>query len=370
MKNKLFQKTTLFSLGKIIIASVIIIAAFLFIFKVNSEIKTEALEIKSVASIIQADGAITAQSQATLHFQTGGKLAYLPFREGDKVYQGQTIASLDTYALQRQLTAALNTYRSIRDTFDQTQENTQTGVLRGQQKYSLEITNKMGTGGQAEEDIINNIAKRILDQNQATLDNSVIQVELSNYALALATVTSPISGVITHMDVATPLVNVTPATAFTVADPSSLVFRANVSENDIDFISVGNAVTVRLGSGNGKSISGTVSKIYPDKVTLSTGQKAYLVDIESKNIDQFTVMGQSGTALIQSNSKNNVKLVPTWTVLNHDSVWVLAGGSPVLRQVTVGKTHADMTEILSGLETKDRIITNPESIAAGKYKIL
>jgi len=370
MKNKIFKKSTLFALGKIILASFVIIVGLFVFLRANSTIKTEALEIKSVASVIQADGAVTAQNQATLHFQTGGKLTYLPFKEGDKVYQGQTIASLDTYAIQRQLTASLNTYRSTRDTFDQTQENNQTGVLRGQQKYSLDVTNKIGAGGQDEENIINDMAARILDQNQATLDNSVIQVELANYALSLATLTSPINGIITHMDVTTPLVSVTPVTSFVVADPSSLVFRVNVSENDIDFISVGNAATIKLGSGNGKSITGTVGKIYPDKVTLPTGQKIYSVDIETAKENQLSVMGQSGTALIQSNSQKDVKLVPTWTVLNHEAVWVLAASKPVLRNVTVGKIHGNMTEILDGLESNDQIITNPESIAAGKYKIL
>jgi multidrug efflux pump subunit AcrA (membrane-fusion protein) len=368
MKNKFFKTTNFFALGEIGLISAVIIVVMLFIFGAKTSVKTEALKVKIVASIIQADGAVTSQNQAILHFQTGGKLFYLPFKEGDQVYQGQTIASLDTYILQKQLTAALNIYRSTRDTFDQTQQNAQTGVLRGQQKYALEVTNKIGIGGQTEEDIINDIAKRILDQNQANLDNSVIQVELSNYALSLASIISPINGIITHMDVTTPFVNVTPATSFVVADPSTLIFRANVLENDIDFISVGNNATIKLGSG--ESISGTVSKIYSDKITSSNGLKVYAVDIESINVSQFNVMGQSGVALIQSNSQKNVKLVPTWTVLDHDSVWVLSNSKPVLRNVTIGKTHGDVMEIISGLKTEDRIITNPESIAAGKYKIL
>lgn len=356
-------------LGKIFLMSIVIIGVLFAIFRPNSAVKTEVLEIKSISSTIQADGDITPENQATLRFQTGGKLTYLPFKEGDSVYQGQTIASLDTYTLQRQLTAALNMYRSTRDTFDQTQENNQTGVLRGQQKYSIEVAGRSGIGGQLEEDVINSMAKRIVDQNQANLDNSVIQVELANYALSLATLTSPINGIITHMDVTTPYVNVTSATSFTVADPSSLVFRANVLENDIDFISVGNTATVKLGSAEA-SISGTISKIYPDKTTLTNGQKVYLVDIESSEFTKLGKIGQSGVVLIQSNSQNNVKLVPTWTVLNHDSIWVLANNKPVLRNVEIGKIHGSMIEILDGLKINDQVITNPESIVARKYKIL
>ena len=42
-------------------------------------------------------------NQAVLNFQMGGKLTYLPFKEGDVVSQGQTIASIDSYALQKSL---------------------------------------------------------------------------------------------------------------------------------------------------------------------------------------------------------------------------------------------------------------------------
>ncbi len=350
--------------------SMIVIIGLFAIFKANSPVKTEALEVKSIAEYLQADGAVTPQNQATLHFQTGGKLVYFPFKEGDSVYQGQTIASLDTFTLQKQLQLTANSYEIAKNAANQILQYQQAGVLEGQQRVSLDTTSKQGYSAISETDVIYNNIKRIVDNAFLSQNSAQINVDLANYAITLASITSPINGIITHMDVTTPYVNVTSATSFIVADPDSLVFRANVSENDIDFISVGNSVTIRLNSGNGKSISGTVSKIYPDKVTLVTGQRIYQVDIEAAQAGSLSVMGQSGTVLIQSNSQNNVKLIPTWTVLNHDSVWVFANGKPVLRNVSVGKTHGDLTEILSGLEINDRVITNPESIAAAKYKIL
>jgi RND family efflux transporter MFP subunit len=302
---------------------------------------------------------VTSQNQATLHFQTGGKLVSLPFKEGDSVSAGQAIASLDSYTVQKQLTAALNTYRSTRDSFDQTQQNQGNNVIQNQQQ---KLTANSDT------DYLNQVAKRIVDQNQANLDNSVIQVELANYAIQLSTITSPINGIITHLDVTEPQVNVTPLTSFVVEDPSSLVFRANVSENDIDFVSEGGKATVTLGSR--KEFSGTVLKIYPDKVTLPSGEHVYQVDIASSDLLQNSKLGQSGSVILVSNTQNQVKLVPTWTVLNNDSVWVMDNGKAVLKQVTVGKIHGDKTEIVSGLKETDQVILDPESIASSQYKLL
>jgi RND family efflux transporter MFP subunit len=343
--DKIFQKKTLFTLGKVALISIIIILGSLIIFKVSSAAKTETLEIKTVVSVLQADGVVTPRDQAVLHFQTGGKLVYLPFKEGDRVFQGQVIARLDTSKLEANLRQAEQSFvaaKAISDKF-----------------YD-------GRDPNASESYDDKIKRTAIDAAQNIAYDSVVKARQD---LTDATLLSPIGGVILQEDVDTINVNVTVATGFTVADPSSLVFRANILENDIDFVSVGNSVTIKLGEGT-VPILGTVSKIYPDKVVSAAGQKVYQVDIETEKADSFNVVGQSGMALIQSNSKENVKLIPTWTVLNHDSVWVLADGKPVLRNVTVGKIHGDMTEILYGLKNQDEVITNPESIAAGKYRIL
>lgn len=346
MKNKIFKKTTIFTLGKVIVVSIVLIAGLFLAFKANPAIKTEVLEIKSVASTIQADGVVTPQSQAILHFQTGGKLIHLSFKVGDSVWQGQTIAQLDVAKLQANLRQA---------------EQDFTAAKAASEKLYNDQGNK------TDESFDEKVKRTAVDAAQNKAYDSVVKARQD---IADATLISPMNGILTQEDVSVVNVNITPATSFTVADPSLLVFRANVSENDIDFISVGNAVAIKLNSGEGKTILGTVNKIYPDKTTLLSGQKGYSVDIQSNSENQFNIIGQSGIVLIQSNSENDVKLVPTWTVLNNDSIWVIADSKPVLRNVMVGKTHGDMTEILNGLQAQDKVITNPESIAAQKYSIL
>jgi membrane fusion protein, multidrug efflux system len=326
---------------------------------------TTTLSVRFVNSTITANGTVTAQDQATLNFQTGGKLTYLPFKEGDLVKAGQTIARLDTYQLQRQLTSALNTYRSTRDTFDQTKDNAQTGVLQGSQKYSLQVTNK---GGFEVADVMGDIVKRILDQNQATLDNSVINVELTNYAMQLSTLTSPLNGIITHTGVTVSGINITPATTFTVADPDTMVFRANIPTQNIYYISPGSTVSLAI-DGLQNKINGTVVKIFPSKITLPNGQAVYQVDIESDELKKQAKLDQAGTAIISTNSEN-VALVPAWTVLSGRYIWIDDNGTPRLKQVTPGKIHGNEIEITKGLSPEDKIIIDPEYISSLKYKFL
>ena len=367
--KKLFNKQTLRYIVITIFVVVIGIFAVTFLANAAQPQKTETVDVNSISQQILATGGIAAQNQAVLNFQIGGKLIYLPFKEGDQIYQGQTIAQLDASDLQRKLQLALNTYKSTRDTFDQTQDNSQTGVLQGVQQFGLETQNKAGISGQSETDIINNMVKRILDQNQNNLNISVLNVELANSALQLTTLTSPINGIVLHEDVTTAGVNITPVTSFVIADPKSMVFSANVRQQDIDFISVGNPATVSLDAMGKQTMQGVVDKIYPQKTILLNGDQVYRVDIKINDQANSLKFGQSGTVLIKSNFDQKVILVPSWTVLSDSNIWVSSNGKAVLKKVSTGDTINGQTEVLSGLEDNDKVITNPESIISKLYSI-
>ncbi|HWY80191.1 MAG TPA: HlyD family efflux transporter periplasmic adaptor subunit [Candidatus Sulfotelmatobacter sp.] len=358
----------------ILIILIVFVDAGIFLsYKMHSNaqvaIASQTAAVKSVDSTIVADGSIVARDQATLHFQTAGKLILLSLKEGDSISQGQTIAQLDTYALQRQLTQALNTYRSNRNVFDQAQQNQNQNIT---QKYQRGQLNFYGTGIDSTDpnatNYLNDVAKRIVDENQANLDNSVINVEIANYAMQMATLTSPLTGVITHEDVTVAGQNVTPATSFTVSDPTTKIFRANIPATDIDYISEGMNASIVL-DGVLNKINGTISKIYPSKVSLPNGEQVYQIDIQSNDIKNIGKLDQAGTAIIMTNAQN-VMLIPAWTVLGGKYVWVTTSGIKQLRSIIIGKIHGDQVEVDRGLSKDDRVITDPKSIPSGEYFLL
>lgn len=376
MKKKLnIKKTITFAIVLILVIDAVVFLSAQFGPSTHiTSNNSKSAAVKDIDSTIIADGTVTAQDEADLHFQTGGKLASLPYKEGDTVSQGATIAQLDTYVIQQQLTQALNSYKIARDNFDQAQAGQTEGAFQhtstqsttnGTQTYT---TSQNSFGGDIGYTYLNDVAKRIVDENQANLDNSVINVQIANYALQMATITSPINGILTHEDVTVAGQNVTPETTFTVADPSTKVFRANVPASDIDFISKGMNASVIL-DGVQNKITGTITNIYPSKITSPDGEEVYQVDIQSNDIKNSSKLDQSGTAIIMTNAQN-VILVPAWTVLSDKYVWVDNSGKPELKAVTVGKLHGSEIEITGGLSKNDRVITDPNVITAKKYQLL
>lgn len=354
----------------IIVIFVLIVGSFFLFFNKKEKPQTIDPIVKSADAKILADGMIRSQNEVNLHFATGGKLVYLPFKEGDQVQNGQIIASLDTYALQKQLTATLNNYRITRDSFDQLQDNIQNNVGKAQITNPYDFVSKAGIGGANRDHTLDDMIKRLADESQAGLDNSVIQVELTNYAFTLSSLTAPFRGVITHLDVTTSNIMVSPATSFIMADPDALVFRANVSENNINFISIGGKASIQLTGMKDKTFDGIVTKIYPDKITLPSGQNVYQVDIESTDLKSVGKFEQDGAVLINSKYDHQVMLVPTWLVLSKQYIWVEENNQPVLRQVTVGNTVGNYVEITGGLPLGDKLIINPSSVVGNKYIIL
>jgi membrane fusion protein (multidrug efflux system) len=315
-------------------------------------LQTETVAVKQVSSSIAATGVIRSQNEATLNFQVGGKLVYLPVKEGDKVTQGQTIAALDERTIQKNIQSAVDSYQN--------------------QKISFDTVNDFNGDRSLSDTGLSIAARRQLEAAVNTLDQTQLALQIQQIAQEQSILTSPINGIVMHEDVTVPYVNVTPATTFVLADPTTPVFRADVAESDIDYVSLGAPVQIQLNGLPGKTLQGIVSKIYPQKVTDANGQAVYQVDVTSDSLLTVGKLQQSGSVLITnaSNSSSGTILVPLWTVLQHKYIWVVSNNQPVLRTVMVGKVHGNTIEILQGLSPNDQVITNPQSVAAKGYTLL
>ncbi len=378
MKRKVNNMKTRISKNLIISLAIMVVIATGTFFGVaklitkskNSEIKSETVNLKAVNSQIMVEGFVRSQNEASLHFQTGGKVVYLPFKEGTTVKQGQTIASLDTYTIQKQLEAAMNNYDAANAAYKQTKANANDKVLKSQLVYPYDYYQIAGIKGDEKADAIQTAVDHLRQQSKDNVNNAAIQIELAQYALTLASINAPFNGVITHEDINTPYVMATPSTTFNIIDPKALVFRVNISEDEINYVSGGAKATIKLNGMQDQTFDGTVIKIYPDKLSLPNGENVYQVDIASDQIPTLGKYKQGGVAFITNIYDKQVFLAPTWLILNGQNIWVEENGSAVLKQVVIGNVNGAYTEIVSGLNANDKIIVDPSTIVSKKYLVL
>jgi cobalt-zinc-cadmium efflux system membrane fusion protein len=174
---------------------------------------------------------------------------------------------------------------------------------------------------------------------------------------------APISGVIIGQNVTNAAAaGVTlsgSATAFTIADLSTVWILCDVYENDIPRLKIGQEARFRPNAYPDKTLTGRISDIGP---VLDPSLRTAKVRIQLAN-PGFLKLGMFGTATFTSLKKETHAVVPADAVLHlHDRDWVYlpAGGNQFKRaEVHAGKMlDGNRQEILSGIQPGQQVVSN------------
>ena len=198
-------------------------------------------------------------------------------------------------------------------------------------------------------------------KNQAQLSLQATQLASDNYA-----VTAPYSGVITSLNVASGDV-VTAGTAVAVmADQSTWNVEAYVDESDILNVKVGQDAAVTIDPYGDKTFAGKVISIGHTLQTSSSSVAAYPVKVQLTQPPATLEAGMSADAAITVSVAKGVLAVPSAAVItlnNRNYVLLISVDANNKRtttrtEVKVGVEGDDYTQILSGLKSGDRIMSD------------
>lgn len=331
---------------KIIIGLVIFVLLFIF-FKNRGKDTTYTVfnpkkniiytpKIQTIKDELILAGSIDSDQVANLHFQNSGKLVWVGVKVGDKVRRGQAIASLDKELLKKNLATQFNNYRTQLSQFTDTQK-------------------------QYKDTVITETIQRILDRTQYSLDNSVINYEITDMAIKESVLVSPIAGVVTSVDQPIAGVNVTPLNAnFVIINPNSLFFKSEIDQEAVTKIKNGQEATLRLDSFSDSEIK---SKIIFIAFTPVEGQTSTVYQIRFElplqNQDLVYRLGMDGDANLILNQSDNATTIPTDAVNDDDGqkyVYLKQGNKLVRRNVTVGIETDTDTEIKEGITQNDQVV--------------
>jgi cobalt-zinc-cadmium efflux system membrane fusion protein len=180
---------------------------------------------------------------------------------------------------------------------------------------------------------------------------------------AVVNVYSPISGVIISQNVtqaAAAGVNLSgSATAFTVADLSTVWIICDVYENDIPKITLGQSAQIHLNAYPDRVLTGRVSDIGP---VLDPSIRTAKVRIEIPN-PGILKLGMFVTASFASKTKETHPVVPAPAVLHlHDRDWVFVpAGDKKFKRVEVrtgNMLSGNNQELLSGIAPGQQVVSN------------
>jgi multidrug efflux pump subunit AcrA (membrane-fusion protein) len=197
---------------------------------------------------------------------------------------------------------------------------------------------------------------RLWDISEAQID----EVLRSGKVRRTLTLHAPVSGVVTEKNVLQGQAVQAGENLYTLADLSEVWIEAELREADAGSVREGSPATVELNAFPGRLIRGRVEYVYP---TLQEQARTLKARIAIPNPDGRIKPGMYARVSFATPTRNTLT-VPFSAVVNTGArtmVFMDMGrGNLMPMDVEVGRTSGDYTEILSGLEPGQRVVTSAQ----------
>jgi RND family efflux transporter MFP subunit len=311
-------------------------------------------------AVLTASGYVVAQRKAAIASKATGRLVYLGYEEGDRVKKGEIIARIESADVEAALAQARATLA----------------------QYQAELTDARQSHERARQLLESQlVAQADYDAAKARYDRVVASIAAAQAATRAAEVNventlirAPFDGTILSKNADVGEV-VAPFAAgassrvavVTIADMSSLIVEADVSESNIERIAVDQPCDIALDAYPEKRYRGVVHKIVPtaDRAKATVLTKIRFLDIDSRVLPEMSAK----VNFLSKPADENVELKPilavdasTVVTRNGQSVAFRVTGD-IVEEIPVGRgrTLGGYVEILSGLTAKDKVVLRPSS---------
>jgi len=383
-----------------------------------SQFQTAAVERGNLTATIGATGTVRAKQTAVLIWQAAGTVDTVNVKVGDNVPEGFVMAYLaktslpqsvimaeaDLATAQSDLDKLLNSDTSraqaviaLRDAqvaYDKANNwrNELNGRIRVKRIVYKTFFGKTvpvikeykqhpdeTTIAKADEDLALKKAKlddaqreydRLTNGNTAEIAASQARVDAAQATLNLSRVIAPFPGIVTE---SYPLPGdqiSAGATAFRIDDLSSLLVDVEVSEVDINNISVGQSATLTFDAILSSEYHGEVVEVASVGNSVS-GVVNFTVTVELTDADEFVKPGMTAAVNIVVKEENNVLLIPNRAVRLVDAervVYMLVDGKPEPVKVKLGASSGIDSVLVDGdVKEGDPIILNPPAVNGGPF---
>jgi RND family efflux transporter MFP subunit len=359
-ETNLSKKNIYYLIGVILflVAGYFIISSFL----------SSSVEVKLTTAVLQkpgqttaslnASGYVVAQRKAAIASKGTGRLIYLGVVEGDKVKKNQIIGKLENTDILAQLDEAkanLQLYNadliSAENTYNREKELFNKG-LSSQQVFDQAGADYNRLLASIE------VAKARIKQYDVAIENTLIRAPFDGTVLTknaeVGEIVAPFGGSTTSK-----------TAVVTIADMNSLLVEADVSESNIERISVNQDCEITLDAYPEKSYSAFVFKIVP---TADRSKATVLVKVGFKNYDLRVLPEMSAkvsffTEPVDTSITNQkpILVIPSSSVKSENGksfVFTISNDKAVKNEIVVGQKLGSYVEVISGLLSGQKVINN------------
>lgn len=284
---------------------------------------------------VYATGVVEPVNWSAISAHTTGRIISIKKDEGAQVMQGQVLAAMDDSVEQAKVTELTARLTYLREELDR--------------KRTL---NRKDIG-----------SLRDYQQTQSDYNATQAQLLAQNELIDRMQISSPIDGIVLKRIIEPGETAMQGAPVFWVGQALPMRITAEVDEEDIPLVTLGQQVLIKADAFPQEMFKGSVTEITPkgDPVNKSFRIRISLPD------DTKLLIGMTVEVNIVAKEVANALLIPASSVIN-DAVWTIHGSQIKKHKIVTGIRDEEQVEVLEGLGDKDTILLNPSLYLATKQK--
>lgn len=315
-------------------------------------------QLQQAPTNLRATGTLHAHETAVLSAQVVGRVQQVLVREGDFVRAGQTLVILDDATLSASANQADAAVQATRNQEAAAQTNADLAASTLARYKQLQTQKSVSPQEMDEVTRRAEASAAQVDALKAQENAMKAQASGAHAMLEYSRVRAPFAGVVTARMV-DPGALASPGVPLLQIDSSGpLQLQTTVDESAISAVRLGMKIQVDVDSAPSASGNGTVAQIVP---AADPSSHSFLVKIDIPT-SKLLRPGMYGTAEIPTGSRQAI-LVPSSAVVMRGSLpsaYVLdSNGIAQLRYVTLGSTHGQLVEVLSGISGGEKLVDSP-----------
>lgn len=294
------------------------------------KVNVKELTYKSQNEILSYSGTIEADNTVSLGFSIPGRIVNVNVQEGQRVIQGQLLATIET-----------TTYKNAFDIANAGLEQANDNYKRLNELYSK--------GSLPERDFI--AVKVAVAQANANRN-------LAAKNLADTKIFAPFTGIVSAKLTERGATAAPGIPAFTIMKTDKVYAKASVTESEIAHLKVGTIAKIKIASID-QTFDGKVTIINPsaDATTRTFNVKILLDNTQGKLLP-----GMISDIKINTGRIENAITIPATAIIRDSDdityVFIVENNKAIQKRVTLGNFEGEEVIVTSGLKIEDKLVVN------------
>ena len=287
------------------------------------EVTVASLERRIISPSILASGFLAHEEEVMLSSEIIGKVAELLVEEGDRVKAGQLVLRVDDRNLQASLEQSQAAVRL--NTIDIERQDVRIANLRSQWQRSKSLHERRMIGDDEFDNMTNQLELAEIDLKSARerLAQARAQLDQVNDQLSKTQIVSPITGLITSLDIKVgetaiaSSTNIPGSSLMTIANPDSIYTEVLVDEADVANIALGQEAEIVAIAYPDSPMKGVV-RFIANTAKIETGRQGLSFKVKIEITDPGNVVlrpGMSCRAEIFTRQDEQVLAAPIQAII-------------------------------------------------------